>query len=57
MVPEGETSVQSLLRNVYCTKEIAYFPFSILLMADYNDNKTTSFKVNAEIKSCHLNLA
>jgi len=34
---EGEISVQSLPRNVYCTKEIAYFPYSLTLMVDRND--------------------
>jgi len=33
---EGEISAQSLPRNVYCTKEIACFPYSVILTVDRN---------------------
>jgi hypothetical protein len=33
----GEIADQSLRRNVYCTKEIAYFPNSVTFTADGND--------------------
>jgi hypothetical protein len=33
----GEIADQSLRRNVYCTKEIAYFPYSVTFTADGND--------------------
>ena len=53
MVPEGEISVQSLLRNECYIKEIACFPYSILIMLNYTHNKTTSLKVNAEIQALY----
>jgi hypothetical protein len=33
MVLAGEIAVQSLRRNVYYTKEIAYFPYSVTTFA------------------------
>jgi hypothetical protein len=36
MVMAGEIAVQSLRRNVYCTKEIAYFPYSVTFTVDGN---------------------